>query len=328
MDVDAHTHYLPEPFRDLLREWEKPVRIEERDGQEFVVHTTGSFPLFPGFTDLDARVEWMDEHGIDVTLMSVSTPNPNEGPFSVEKSTELVRAINDGYAAAQREYPDHVAGLGALPLRDPDAALAELDRIAGDLDLAGVAVPTAVRGEKLSKPELAPVFDRIEELDLTVFVHPGRNELSHTLDDDEWFFTPLGVFPMETTIQVGRLVFDGFFDRHDLTMVLSHMGGALPYLVGRFERGRDQFRSDPDESPERPILEYVESFYYDTISFHEPAYHAAIETVGTDHLLFGTDYPFGMEKAEWSLRDVDRLDLSEDERRAVMGETAADLFGL
>ena len=328
MHVDVHTHYLPESYRQLLAEWGKPVRVEERDGQQVVVHTTGSYDLNPGFVDLDARVEWMDEHDIDRTIAMISTPNPNEGPFSVEESTELIRAINDGFAEAQADYPDHVDALGVLPLRDPEAALEELDRIEGDLDLAGVGLPSSVRGEKLSKPELEPVFDRLDSLDLPAFMHPGRNALNDSLEGDEWMFTPLAIFPTETTFQLGRLIFDGFFDKHDFDLVVGHMGGALPYLAGRLERGRDQFRSDDDVPPERPILDYVERFYYDSISFHVPAMRAAIETVGTDHLLFGTDYPFGMEKAEWSLRDVDELDLDADDHAAVMGGNAAKLFDL
>lgn len=327
MRVDAHTHFLPGPYRELLRESDGEVRIERRGDQDFVCHTTGSFPLFPGFRDLEARVEWMDEYGVDRTLASVSTPNPNEGPISVEESRELCRAINDGFADAQAEYPDHVAGLGTLPLREPEEALAELDRI-DDLGLAGVALPTTVRGTKLSHPDLEPVFDRLDELDLTAVMHPGRNEVSHTLEDEEWIFNPLAVFPTETTIQVARLIFDGFFDRHDFDLVVYHMGGALPYLVGRLERGRDQFRSDPDVSPERPILEYLREFYYDTISFHPPAMEMAIETVGADRLLFGTDYPFGMENADATLADVEGLSIDDDERAAVLGETAADLFDL
>lgn len=327
MRIDVHTHYLPEPFRQRLREWDEAVRIEDRDGQPFVVHTTGSFPLFPGFRDSEARVTWMDENNVDYTLASVSTPNPNEGPFSVEQSTELVKAINDGYAAVQEEYPDRFGGLGPLPLRDPDAALEEVDRIV-DLGLKGIMIPTTVRGTKLSAPELEPVFDRVDEVDLPVFLHPGRNALSHELNDDEWMFNPLTVFPTETTHQLGRLIFDGFFDRHDFDLVVSHMGGALPYLVGRLERGRDQFRSDSDQTPARPIREYIQEFYYDTISFHPPAIEAAIDTVGLDQILFGTDYPFGMENIDDTVESIDALELSTNERDAVMHENIAELFNL
>jgi aminocarboxymuconate-semialdehyde decarboxylase len=309
------------------------VRIEDREGTPFgdsypfVVHTTGSFPVFEGFRDPEARVEWMDDNDVDYTLASVSTPNPNEGPFSVDQSTELIRAINDGLADVEAAYPDRFGGLGPLPLRDPEAALEELDRIV-DMGLAGVALPTTVRGRKLSHPDLEPVFDRLDELDLTAFVHPGRNALSHELDDEEWMFTPMTVFTTETTHQIGRLVFDGFFDRHDFDVVLSHMGGALTHLVGRMERGREQFRSGDGDSPERPVIEYLREFHYDTISFHPPAMEAAMETVGADRLLFGTDYPFGMEKIEDTLADVEELSLSPAEREAVTGGTAAALFDL
>lgn len=327
MRIEVHTHYLPEEFRQRLREWDMSVRIEDRDGMPFVVHTTGSFPLFPGFRDIEARIEWMDQQDIDYMLLSPSTPNPNEGPFSVKQSTELIQAINDGYGEIQQAYPDRFGGLGPLPLRDPDAALAELDRIV-DMGLKGVMLPTTVRDRKLSDPELTPVFDRLDETGLTAFVHPGRNQLSHELDGEEWMFTPMSVFPTETTHQIGRLIFDGFFDRHDFDLVLSHMGGALTHLVGRLERGYDQFRSGDDTPPERPPSAYIEEFYYDTISFHPPAMEAAIDTVGTDRLLFGTDYPFGMEDISASLDDLDTLDLTESERAAIMGETAADLFDI
>jgi aminocarboxymuconate-semialdehyde decarboxylase len=327
MRIDVHTHYLPEPFRQRLREWNEDVRIEDRDGQPFVVHTTGSFPLFAGFRDPEARIEWMDENDIDYTLASPSTPNPNEGPFSVDQSTELVRAINDGYADVQAAYPDRFGGLGPLPLRDPKAAVEEIGRIE-ELGLKGVMIPTSVRGRKLSHPDLEPVFDRLDDSGLPVFLHPGRNALSHELNDGEWIFTPMTVFPTDTTHQIGRLIFDGFFDRHDFDLVLSHMGGALPYLAGRMERARDQFRDGDDQSPERPIQEYIEEFYYDTISFHPPAMEAAIATAGIDNILFGTDYPFGMEKIDATIASIDALELSDDDREAVMIGNAAELFDL
>lgn len=327
MLVDCHTHFLPAPFRERLRESDGVVRIEQRGGQDFVCHTTGSFPLFPGFQEPEARIEWMDEYGIDRTLASVSTPNPNEGPMSVEESTALAAAINDGFAELQDEYPDYIAGLGTLPLRDPERAVEELDRI-DELGLAGVALPTTVRDRKLSHPDLEPVFDRLDELDLAAVMHPGRNPVSQTLEDEEWIFNPLAVFPTETTIQVARLIFDGFFDRHDFDLVVYHMGGALPYLVGRLERGRDQFRSDEGQSPKRPVVEYLREFYYDTISFHPPAMELAIETVGAERLLFGTDYPFGMENADKTFADIETLDLSDGVKPGIMGETAAALFDL
>ena len=327
MRVDVHTHFLPGPYRERLRERDGPVRIEDGADGPVVVHRHGSFPLTPGFRDPDARLAWMDAHDVDCTLASVSTPNPNEGPFTPAESTANVRAINDGLASLQAEYPDRFAGLGSLPLCEPDVAVEELDQIV-DLGLAGVALPTAVRGEKLSKTALRPVFDRLDDLDLPAFVHPAPNALCDDLGPEEWPFTPMAVFPTETTLQVGRLIFDGFFDRHDFDVVLSHMGGALTHLVGRFERAREQFRSGEDDRPDRPVIEYLQEFYYDTISFHPPAMAAAVETVGADRLLFGTDYPFGIESVEDTLADVESLELSDVDRDAVMGGTAAELFDL
>lgn len=325
MRVDVHTHYVPEGYRELLRQWNKSVRIEEQDGADVIVDAARTFTLSPGFVDLDARVEWMDEHGIDHTLVSVSSPSPNEAPFTTDESTELVRAINDGFADLQRQHPDRVSGLGAIPLRDPEAAIQELGRIE-ELGLAGVTLPTRVGERTLSHPAFRPVFETIDDLDVTVFLHPKRNALQTELDADEERFNPLVVFPAETTLQVARMIFDGFFDRHDFDLVLSHLGGALPYLVGRLERGREQFSADGP--PDRPVQEYVQEFYYDTITFHPPAIRAAIDTVGADHLLLGTDYPYGMESAAETIEDLNSVGLTREERKQVMGGTARALFDL
>lgn len=327
MRVDVHTHYLPAPFRDLLREWGASVRIEDRDDRPFVVRGGGGFPLTPGFVDLEARAAWMAEHDVDVTVASVSSPNPNTAePFSVEQSTALARAINDGYADAQAEYPDRFVGLATLPFREPSAAVEEVDRALGELGLHGVAVPTTVAGRKLSDPAFEPVFDRIEALDATVFVHPGTNALSRAFDPEEGGLNPTVVFPTETTVQLTRLIFDGFFDRYGFDLVVAHMGGALPYLVGRLERGRQRFRLN-ESPPEHPIIDYVRRFYYDVISFHEPAVAMALETVGADHLLFGTDYPFDMERIDETVEDVEAV-VAADDRPSVWAGTAVDLYGL
>ncbi|MFC6724368.1 amidohydrolase family protein, partial [Halobium palmae] len=206
-------------------------------------------------------------------------------------------------------------------------AVAEVDRIADDLDLCGVALPTSVEGTKLSAPALEPVFDRVDERGLTAFVHPHGNALSDELGGDESFLNPLVVFPTETTFQIVRLIYDGFFDRHDFDVVLSHMGGALLQLAGRFERGRSEI-DDPAARPDRPILDYVEQFYYDCISFHRPALSAAVETVGADHFVFGTDFPFDEEDTRTIVADLEAVVESEADRERIMRSTAERLFDL
>lgn len=336
MRHDVHNHVLPEPYVDRLLEWDTPVGIEEEDGQLYVVHqrsgTSGvaggnRIPLTEGFTDASARLAWMDEYDVETTLVSVSTPNPLHEAFTAEQSTELVRAINDGYAETQSQHPDRFAGLGMLPLREPEEAEAEVDRIANDLDLPGIALPTSINGTKLSIPELEGTFDRIDDLGMTVFLHPHGNRLSDTLDEDESFLNPLVVFPTETTLQVTRLIYDGFFDRHDFDVVLSHMGGALLHLAGRIGRARETTREAGD-APAEPVLSYLRRFYYDVISFHPPALEAAVETVGAGQFVFGTDYPFHEASTDATISDVESVVADEDDLRAIMSGTTEDLFGV
>ncbi|WP_446685200.1 amidohydrolase family protein [Haladaptatus pallidirubidus] len=265
MRIDVHNHLLPEPYVDLLLEWDTPVGLESKGDRLYMIHQRSGtvsvaegnqIPVNEGFTDVDARFEWMNQYDVERTLVSVSTPNPIDEAFTPEQSTELIRTINDGFADLQSQHPDRIAGLGMLPLREPEEAVTEVDRIVDDLNLHGIALPTSVNGRKLSRSELVPVFDRIDDTRLTAFVHPHGNVLSDELGADESFFNPLIVFPTETTFQIARLIYDGFFDDHDFDVVLSHMGGALLQLVGRLEQGRDEI-DDPASRPDRPIREYL-----------------------------------------------------------------------
>lgn len=336
MRIDVHNHLLPEPYVDLLLEWDTPVGLESEGDRLYMIHQRSGtasvakgnhIPVNEGFTDVEARFEWMDQYDVERTLVSVSTPNPIDEAFTPEQSTKLIRAINDGFADLQSQHPDRITALGMLPLREPEEAVAEVDRIIDDLDFHGIALPTSINGTKLSQPELAPVFDRVDDAELTVFIHPHGNVLSDELGPDESFLNPLVIFPTETTFQVARLIYDGFFDDHDFDVVLSHMGGALLQLAGRLERGRDEI-DDPASRPDRPIRKYLQEFYYDSISFHRPSLTAALDTVGIDQFVFGTDFPFDEEDTQAIVSDINATVESEADLERVMYSNATELFNL
>lgn len=333
--IDVQTHYLPEQYLAALEAKAQSVTITERDDMQYISHEHDSFPIYAGFTDRDTRIEWMDDHGIDVGLVSVSKPSPNEGPFTVSESIDLCRALNDGYAAARDARPDRINGLACLPMRDPAEAVAEVDRVADELDLAGIALKTSVRGTPLSDEAFEPVFERIQERGFSVFVHPRYNQLSKTMNKEEWMLKPMLLFPTETTIQIGRLIFAGFFDRFpEIPFVIAHLGGSLPYLTGRLETAYDiaQERVGSDSSadglPEHRPSYYLENLYYDAIAHHVASLRCAIETVDSDQLLFASDYPFEAEDAAGTLRDLGDLDLTDAELESILGSRAAELFNL
>ena len=336
MRHDIHNHFLPEPYVDLLLELDSPVGLEERDGELYMVHqrsgTSGvaggnEIPVDDGFTQMEARLEWMDEYDVGATAVGVSTPNPLDEGFTTEQSTALIEAINDGYAAVQDEYPNRFVGLGMLPLRDPDAAVAEVDRIVDDLGLRGISLPTSIGGTKVSIPELAPVFERIDELDLPVFFHPHGNRLSDDLNEDESFLNPLVIFPTETTLQITRLIYDGFFDTYNFDVVLPHMGGTLLHLIGRIDRARDTTQ-EAGAAPQEPIPNYLSRFYYDVISFHRPALSAAIDSVGVEQFMFGTDYPFHEASVEATIADIESVVDDESDLERIMSTNAEELLDI
>ena len=335
MAIDVHNHYLPEPFVNQLLEWDTTVGIEEEAGELYMLHELSGaasgggnrIKMEPGFTDLDARRQWKDENEIDLTIVGVSTPNPIAEAFTVKQSNTLIQAINDGYHADQRDYPDLIAGLGMLPLRDPEAAVEEVERVVNDLDLVGFSLPTSVNGEKLSAPELAPAFEAIDDSGMPIVFHPHGNALARTLDEEETFLSPIMVFPMETAFQIGRLIYDGFFDRYDFDVVLPHMGGVILPLAGRLDRGRREM-GNPDVPPTKPVVNYLQEFYYDVISFHPPALETAVDTVGVEHLMWGTDYAFDMEDLGTSMGHLEAAVPRPDNREKVLTGNAEAVFDL
>src|SRR5690606_38471464 len=145
-----------------------------------------------------------------------------------------------------------------IPLQDTDAAIAELDRCRKELGFPGIEVSTHAEGEELSSPRLAPFWEAVEDLGAVVFIHP--TEFTHPdRFTDHYFFNTIG-HPLESTICVGRLIFDGVMERHpELKIVVAHGGGFLPAYAGRFDHAYHA-REDVRSPIPRPPSEYLSRF--------------------------------------------------------------------
>jgi aminocarboxymuconate-semialdehyde decarboxylase len=216
--------------------------------------------------------------------------------------------------------------MGTLPMQTVDGALHELDHIVHRLGIRSIELGTNVNGYDLDHPEWRPLWKRLAELDVFVLMHPPFRPVGLDRAGD-YFLNNLISYPVDTTIAATRLIFSGILDEFpDLKICLAHGGGFLPYQIGRMDRG---FAAHPacKKAINRPPLQFLRSFYYDTLTHNTAALAYLRDMVGTDRLLYGSDYPFEMLDESGTARIRELHDMSQGERDAVLGLTAAALLG-
>jgi aminocarboxymuconate-semialdehyde decarboxylase len=320
MKIDIHAHvvdrrYCEALIKDLDLELEKTPAgqtLMRRHGYTFLWYRDAMF-------DVGERLRRMDEQGVDMRVLSLSSPNVYE--WRGARQVEMARYMNDLTAALVRSHPDRFAGLASLPLDDVDASLMELDRITGELDLCGVTIGSNIGGLPVNDPRFEPVWARIDALRLPVFEHPM---FPPNIAKEE-FEMPLRIgFVFDTTAAAARLIYSGIFERYpNFPYILAHTGGALLMVLERLDNG---YRLFPDcrAHISRLPSEYALRLYYDTCSFFGPALMMAHGLVGADHLLWGSDDPFlGADTTH-----VDNLPIASPDKEKILGENAARLLKL
>jgi aminocarboxymuconate-semialdehyde decarboxylase len=237
----------------------------------------------------------------------------------------LARVVNDAIAEAVRTHRDRLVGLATLPLQAAEAAVAEVSRAVRELGLRGVYLGTNVRGVDLDEAGFTPVFARIAELGVPVFLHP-LNVLGGGRVGAYYLHNLLGN-PFDTAVAAARLVYGGVLDRFPtLRVCLPHAGGAFPYLLGRIDHGY-RVRAECRHLP-RPPSAYLDRFFFDTISHSPGALRFLIGLVGADRVMLGSDYCFdmGYEEPVKALAAVEGLGAADRER--ILGGNAVKLLGL
>ena len=320
MKIDIHTHIVERRYVDALVK-DLALEPQQTPSGQTLYRRNGYTFLWerPDMYDIDARLRKMDAQGVDMRVLSLSTPNVYE--WHGARQVEMARYMNDATAALVRSHPDRFAGLGSLPLDDIEASLAELDRITGELELAGVMIGSNIGGLPVNDGRFEPVWAKIDALRLPVFEHPMFPP--HT--GKEEFEMPLRIgFVFDTTAAAARLIYSGVFERYPhFPYILAHTGGALLMVLERLDNG---YRLFPDcrAHISRLPSTYAAELYYDTCSFFCPALKMAHELVGAEHLLWGSDDPFlGADTAH-----VDALPIPAADKAKILGGNAARLLKL
>jgi aminocarboxymuconate-semialdehyde decarboxylase len=320
--IDFHNHYYPPEYLDAVKRGPARVRLDyDADGNPRL-HYPGDYNiLVPGHRDLDVRENVLAKHGVDKQVITFTTPGVHfEDPAT---SVAMARAINDAFAGEVKRRR-RFASLATLPLNDPAASVRELERAMGDLGLPGAMVFSNVNGTPLASPLFEPLWKKANELKAVVYIHPAHPH--HVEAMEEFWLTALVGFLFDTTLAAAHLVFAGVPERYpDITWVLTHMGGALPYLAERCDRGYEAF-ADCRQHISRPPTEYFKRFYYDTVNFNPDAIEFAITFAGADRILAGSDYPHQIGSIPKMLASLGRINVTEEDRAAILGGNAARLL--
>lgn len=324
--VDVHTHNYSEAWLNLLRKHGAP-RYEVKKvpgGREAIHHDGAAFnTIFPQFFDFDARVKAMNEHGVDICVVSLAAPSVYWG--SAEVSLQAARAMNDNFAAAQTAYPDRIRWYATLPWQHPELAVPELER-ALKLGASGVLVLANVAEMSLTDPLFAPTWKAIDEHALPVLIHPTAPPAVKGMDMQKYMLiVPIG-FMFDTTLALGRMIYDGFFERYTkLKIIGAHGGGALPFLISRFDRCHEKMESARVTIEKRPSA-YMDRLYLDAVVYSRDALDMAIKVVGEDNVLYGSDFPHNISDMGGLLERVNGL--PGGVRHKVRGKNAERIFKL
>ncbi len=270
------------------------------------------------------RIREMDEQGIDIEALSI---NPFWYRAERDVATQIVKIQNEKLAEFCATYPDRFVAFASVALQFPDLAIEQLEHGVKKLGLRGAAVGASVAGEEFSDPKFHPFWAKAEELGVLIFIHPQSTpDLAKRLKGNGWLANTIGN-PLDTTIALSHLIFEGTLDRFPgLKICSAHGGGFLPSYAPRSDHAlRVAPEMDTGVKLKKKPTEYLRDMYYDTLVFTPEALRHLAAEVGYDRLVIGTDHPIPW--FSWSVDHIlDTPGFSDDQRRAMLGETAAKLL--
>lgn len=275
----------------------------------------------------EERLPEMDAAGLDMEVLSLNSPGIQAEQNPAEAVRKALR-VNDFLAGVIAAHPDRFAGFAALPLQDPAAAAAELERAVVQLGLRGALVNAHTNGMYLDDPALRVVWERAEALDVPLYLHPANGvDAAHVLSGHPELVGPMWSWGVDTATHVLRLIFGGVFDDFpQAKLLLGHMGEGLPFVLWRLDsRWGFHLHHGIELARERPS-EYLRHNLYITTSgvCSDPPLLAALMSIGPDHILFGTDYPF--EQMSTATEFLRAAPISEIDRAKIAHQNAEKLL--
>lgn len=325
MIIDWHNHYYPPAYLEALRTGTTAVEVWTDDDGNPVLGYPGDYNVcVPGHRDIAYRERVLAAAGVDRQVLTLTTPGTHvEEPRT---AVALARLVNDALATVVRARSARFSALATLPLNDAGAAVEEFERATGDLGLPGATLFSNVEGLPLADPRFEPLYARADARGAVLFIHP-THPLGVEAMKDFWLM-PLVGFLMDTTLAAAHLVFAGVMERYPrIRWVFGHLGGALPYLAERLDRGYEAFVACRANIAEPPSA-YLRRCWYDTVNFDPAAIKLAVDFAGPGQVVAGSDYPHMIGSIEKMQTSLAALAVGDADRARILGGNAARLLGL
>jgi aminocarboxymuconate-semialdehyde decarboxylase len=322
--VDFHSHFYPPEYLAALEPEGSVLRITHDAEGNPVVHYPGDYNVMVrGHRDIAYRQEELDRDGVTVQVISLTTPGTHVEPPAV--AVRLAAITNDAFARVHAERPSRFVPLATLPLCDPRASVTEFVRAIGPLKMPGAMLFSNVNGIGLDDPRFWPIYEVANDRGAVLMIHPTFPVGVETMR--EYWLMPLNGFLFDTTLAASKLVFSGVVKRYPrITWVLGHLGGTIPYLAERLDRGWRAFKECRAHIDEPPTTYLKRHFYYDTVNFAAGPLMLAIDFAGADHVLAGSDYPHQIGSIPLMLQALRALPIPDSQRDGILGGNAAKIL--
>lgn len=347
MIIDAFSHIYPEEYVNGLKNHaaNMSANIEPKSGYTVLANNNtgdfvgGFFKKGTPFMDPEVRLKQMARYGIDMQVLTIGMPGLNVSHSREVPDNDLLslaRIANDSLHRISEKYPDNFVGVAEVPILSGERAgesLDEIDRAVNDLGLRGIQLYTLTSGLPLEDDTLHPIYSKVLKYDLPVLLHPtnlpgdGYNEYQRGYKLNIIFG-----WPFETSIAMSRLAFSGTFDKfQNIKFMTHHLGGMIPFFSGRYMLHFQKPFEGAKTMNQKPAEEYMKNMYHDTAVYgNDSALLAGYSFFGSDHILFGTDYPFGPEEGEKFLRltsdSIKNFDIPQEDKDKICYKNAMRLF--
>jgi aminocarboxymuconate-semialdehyde decarboxylase len=319
--IDCQSHlFVPDVIAFMEKRKTSPY-VYRKDGGTFIVVNDWVRRLMPKHTDAAAKVADMDTAGINMTALSINDPGPE---LFGSDGLAVAKMCHDWIGEICKQYPGRFFGLMTLPLQDMDASLKEAERCATRLGMKGILLYSNLNGQFPDEPQFRPLFAWAERAKLPVLLHPAY---PMTYQQTKGYEMAAGLGLMfDTTIALGRLIMSGTLDEFpSLKLVCPHVGGALPYLIGRVDHQAMVLKRGAEHIHKAPS-EYLKQVWFDTVSPIGLAIRYGIDFAGPGKMLFSSDHPW--VDPNMILRLVRGLKLGFDVESKVLSDNARALFNI